>query len=87
MLRTEEEAKWCWCPFARELVDDHALDGGTLIYGSVNRTTDEGGRVVVPSGSLCIASGCMAWRWGGNPISGVGAADRLLGFCGLAGKP
>lgn len=30
----------------------------------------------------CVASECMAWRWG------VEAGDpRKVGYCGLAGKP
>lgn len=50
MLRTEEEARKCWCPFARIAV----TDGQTGATHVVNRGLADPG---------CIASECMAWRW------------------------
>lgn len=60
MLRTEEEARKCWCPFARYGAGECA----------VNRDiqSDHFG-----SGNKCIASECMAWRWKvENPAATVG---------------
>lgn len=49
MLRTEEEARKCWCPFAR------TLEGEPPGAAGVNRSG--------PAASYnCIASECMAWR-------------------------
>jgi hypothetical protein len=31
----------------------------------------------------CVASQCMAWRWGASPEEGVAPK----GFCGMAGLP
>jgi len=50
-MKTEEEARKCWCPFARS---DSAPGG------SYNRDYQGGGGKLC----MCIASGCMAWRWG-----------------------
>ena len=32
--------------------------------------------------TLCVATGCMAWRWVNAPM-----ADISTGYCGLAGRP
>lgn len=54
MLRTEEEARKCWCPFARY----------TSVRGQgINRWTDDGDTNLSPNATKCIASECMAWRW------------------------
>lgn len=60
---TEAEAKNLWCPFARVL---HVEDNGQgdencpRTVTAINRTGGLGG----PHGGACIASNCMAWRWG-----------------------
>lgn len=67
---TEAEAKQKWCPFATSRV---------VMY--VERDRDH--FVVLDSESgegkilLCVASGCMAWRWT--------AGEEWHGYCGLAG--
>ncbi len=58
---TEAQAKMKWCPLVRVIEDD----GG-------NRS-EKG----VPAAALCIASECMAWRWG----------STTQGFCGAFGVP
>jgi len=67
---TEDEAKRKWCPFGRVV----SRVGPENLAG-FNRSND--GRA--DHESLCLASGCMAWRWRAT-------ADRD-GFCGLAGEP
>jgi len=37
-----------------------------------------------PGESYCLASQCMAWRWGWRVDSGE---NIRAGYCGLAGKP
>jgi hypothetical protein len=65
MLKTEDEARQCWCPFARTL--DYAVDTARqgsdpqLVGASVNRRA---GNNFDPD-IMCVASECMAWRWGG----------------------
>ena len=61
-MKTEAEARKCWCPFARI-----AYTGtGTT---AVNRVHDP---LATLNGVQCIASECMAWRWVIQPIEGVG---------------
>lgn len=55
---TEDEAKNKWCP--------HARVAGRMINASANRLqqqTDNGVPVCI-TGSTCIGSHCMFWRWG-----------------------
>ncbi|WP_454021255.1 hypothetical protein [Azospirillum sp. Marseille-Q6669] len=83
MMMTEEEARTKWCPHAR--ASDQADPPS-----SVNRV-----RTNKPDGDcLCVASGCMAWRWseedctppGSNGI-GEPVEAHAVGYCGAFGKP
>lgn len=47
-MKTENEARKCWCPFSR-------------VEGSNRVIVDLG---VHNSANRCIGSECMAWRWG-----------------------
>lgn len=75
---TEEEAKACWCPFARSASMLSSLDPPHKRQVSANRVPDTG---MPDSDCLCLASGCMAWRWDSRHKT------ELDGYCGLAGKP
>ena len=82
---TEEEAKTCWCPFARD--------------SRVVRAENPGGDR--STGFCCIGSACMAWRRGGEQkfrdrrtgklsdrdMTGNGEWIDVAGYCGLAGLP
>lgn len=86
---TEDEAKTKWCPFSR--VETFDAQGG---LSGGNR----GGGI-----TSCLGSACMAWRWGvQHPHGGwiefvprpemteeqkADPANRLGGYCGLAGRP
>ena len=73
MIVSEDEAKTKWCPFARQMVTIESGGGaitGAVAVGSANRF--EGGK-----GSLCLGSGCMAWRR-------ADALDTKIGYCGFA---
>lgn len=68
---TEEEAKGKWCPMARA--------ASSIGYFPVNRMEaklTEDGSVADPD-CMCLASGCMMWRW-------HGPHDEKRGYCGLA---
>ena len=91
MLRTEEEAKKCWCPFARvscadgEAVGNHAANRFATAFSEGHERT------------RCIASECMACRWGEWELAGTGEVSMsrfhnerqhpTRGVCGLAGLP
>lgn len=87
---TEEEAKKCWCPFARQPIPQ---DCGWL--GAYNRTeTGETG-----TGCMCLGSQCMMWRTLSDPDTWhetkkcndkgeyIVTENEPFGYCGLAGKP
>lgn len=87
-MKTEDEARKCWCPFAR--VTDPRLPPGT---GSWNRTISNDN---TEARALCIASACMGWRWvqelGEQKQMGGGYAERAVlpltrGYCGLMTRP
>lgn len=65
MMKTEEEARKCWCPFARGIQDN---GGNRLAYGGAG-AEDAGDDCADQYGAEtadmypCIASECMAWRW------------------------
>ena len=69
-MLTEDEAKTKWCPFARE--------------SAVNPSMPWNGPIPTHPTLNCIASACMAWRFGRR----VGEANMTTrGYCGLARKP
>lgn len=67
MIRTEEEARKCWCPFG--LTPHYARDTDIATAVAANRAEqsfedDIMGRPESPLPTCaCIASECMAWRW------------------------
>jgi hypothetical protein len=71
MLRTEEEARKCWCPFAR-------VGSETTGAGGLNRDYQTGS----VGKADCIASECMAWRWEPDSPKPI---EQHRGFCGVAG--
>lgn len=70
---TETEAKTKWCPFQR------------APQGAGDYTNREG----FWGGTNCIATDCMAWRWGEQMgmVVETGEMIPISGHCGLAGKP
>ena len=48
-------------------------------------TVDGSPKAISGDVTCCIASDCMAWRWGHKDT--MPAADGLHGYCGLSGKP
>ena len=85
-MKTEEEARKCWCPFARQwsMGVDQMGSGGWNRHMPNTGTDDK-----APYGCKCIASECMAWRVGIYKL-GDGPSPRpsvAYGYCGLAGNP
>ena len=80
-MMTEAEARKKWCP--------HIRISGTDRQSAMTNRCD------TPTMTCCIASECMAWRWGpstrwehdadGNPTKAILEDSR--GYCGLGGKP
>jgi len=68
---TEIEAREKWCPQTRAIYAGQSFN--RLGEMSEHHLTAD----LNPAPRRCIASDCMAWRWGG----------RDKGHCGLAGKP
>jgi len=65
---TEDEAKTKWCPWAR-------VRGGESRFSSYREGI---GHISLPhSGTHCLGSGCMAWRWS--------ELESRTGHCGNAG--
>lgn len=66
MLTTEQEARTKWCPHARvnTLVQD--MDHASTAVGGAacNRSSE----TTMTDKPLCIASGCMAWRWSDKTV-------------------
>ena len=77
---TEDEAKTKWCPFARVTIRDDIADSWNRFEDGIEAAVD---------GSHCIASNCMAWRWGKKPSADgvLFVEDREHGYCGLASRP
>lgn len=84
-MKTEKEARECWCPFARVSIEGIADD---QLYFAGNRMMDADGNVsIVVGATKCIASDCMAWWWEFQSSHNKGAefTDQARGCCGLAG--
>lgn len=92
-MHTEKEAKQLWCPFARVM----GVNSHNEVSPPSNRIVAEGKDYgPLMAGSLCIASQCMAFRWGepeGEPDNRTPNAfdaqpekRERRGYCGLAGQ-
>lgn len=78
---TPAQASKRWCPFVRIREYQEGGVEGT----AVNRSFDSADSAA--NGSLCLASGCMAWRWDiGHEWEDEERRDEARGFCGLAGQ-
>lgn len=78
---TVAEATKRWCPFARI----REYQEGHMETTAVNRSFE--GEDGAARGSLCLASGCMAWRWDiSHAWDGEERRQEPRGYCGLAGK-
>ena len=64
-MRTEEEARKCWCPMARIPWFDgpQAPNPKFVVMGSVNRTPVGFGGEQPPVIARCIASECQMWEF------------------------
>ncbi|HVC28014.1 MAG TPA: hypothetical protein VNF48_00530 [Gammaproteobacteria bacterium] len=79
---TPAQASKRWCPFVRIREYQEGAMEGT----AVNRSFDSADSAA--NGSLCLASGCMAWRWDlGHDWEDEERRDEPRGSCGLAGHP
>lgn len=79
---TAAEASCRWCPFARI----REYSDGRIEGTAVNRSFD--GEDSAARGSLCLAGGCMAWRWDiGHAWDDTEKRKEPRGYCGLAGQP
>lgn len=79
-MMTEDEAKTKWCPFVLSYMENR--HGSTTPPSNRYEVQTESGWKTneSPSSCRCIASDCMAWRWGGFTQDGDD-----MGYCGLAG--
>lgn len=88
MKITEKEAKTKWCPFARVLLPVH--QSGNRIGTFHKRIADDVDRKHYEeqeADCTCIGSGCMAWRWEGNPICYVRLPDDSAHACAETEPP
>ncbi len=87
VMLTEEQAREKWCPSAqvimRPVEEIHGQKVVMLDCISANRI--EGGEAA--HGTKCIASDCMAWRWGDPTNPRPEDRAQWGGYCGLAGSP
>ena len=87
-MKTEAEAKKCWCPFARVVFAHSEIGVVGIAAGNRGWSIPKSELSLGGSATRCIASECMAWRTverrGPPPLTG---AEPGRGYCGLAGKP
>ena len=80
-MKTEEEARKCWCPHARVSSSDGEPSSNRQWY-----RTESG--VYEVALEKCIASECMMWRWGPHSLGRARTGEALVGgYCGLADVP
>ena len=78
---TAAEASKRWCPFVRVREYQEGRMEGT----AVNRSFE--GEDGAARGSLCLAGGCMAWRWDiSHAWDEEERRQEPRGYCGLAGQ-
>ena len=78
-MKTEQEARECWCPFVR-----YAYGAGKNSSGNRTDAADDKQRY------NCIASDCMAFRWEQSDANWRitrGENEERAGYCGLCTKP
>ena len=102
-IKSEAEARKCWCPFVR-LTIGAASSVGLAIYDQSFNTIMFDNEVQPLPASNCRGSRCMAWRpegqlargetapgpdWIQTGVNEAGEPTWFLaaGYCGLAGKP
>ncbi len=77
MTVTEEEARKLWCPMVRYQ---------PLPYNWIRTITQKRtswlNTSATNTGSRCIASDCMMWRW---LYADWDTEEKSTGYCGLAG--
>ncbi len=87
VILTEEQARAKWCPWVRHVNAEMQACGNSMPFS-------DGVRGMGPTAN-CIASKCMAWRWGWEqeqlPPERITKEYAQLvpsdhGYCGLAGK-
>ena len=99
MNLTEEEAKTKRC---QESFGDRNVTTGGYVISSHSSTiySEVSSMAIATSPMMCIASVCMAWRWGGWQADGdkgekyifsdpnnTGLPSVHVGYCGKAGRP
>jgi hypothetical protein len=94
MILTEQEARTKRCQ--ESFGDTHVSPAGMAVampvpIASVPYSPSAGAAIAVQSSpAMCIASGCMAWRWGKWAERGEYGQPRgepTHGYCGKAGAP
>ncbi len=97
---TEEEARKKWCPFARtveKLTDGISFPRNRVVNVPNKDDLTDVEFLSVLTGTTCIASECMAWRWWrptSESIKKVMEEQEKMGiespfkggYCGLAGE-
>lgn len=83
MIVTEQQARQLWCPFARVSLPSNAAGNRVSTFhkqlAAKSSPRDAEHYEQQEADCKCIASGCMAWRWGNQHL-------HAEGFCGLAGS-
>jgi hypothetical protein len=78
-MMSEQAAGERWCPWSRAPAYSSFI--------AVNRDPGAG----VKAQCLCLASGCMAWRWHDPKLDDTQLRrqpnGQRRGYCGIAGKP